>query len=150
MRALRDAVGSAGVAVAGDPTLLAAARKLAAKRRGPRLTVLDASHEAHVVAAIAASALATPGEDAALRMAAAIAATSVIDTSPEDLDDDVDQLLTPSTEVVTVILGRGVDPAVADQVRLSVAAASPNADVAVYEGNQLSPAIAVGVENARP
>jgi len=149
MRALRDAVGSAGVAVAGDATLLAAARKLAAKRRGPQLTVLDAAHEAHVVAAIAASALATPGEEVALRMAAAVAATSVIDTSPEDLDEDVDQLLTPRTEVVTVILGRGVDPAVADRVRLSVAATSPAADVAVYEGNQLSPAIAVGVENAR-
>ncbi|MGC4175037.1 DAK2 domain-containing protein [Demequina sp.] len=148
MRALRDAVGSAGVVVAGDPTLLGAARKLAAKRRGPKLTVLDTAHEAHVVAAIAASALATPGESVADRMAAAIAATHVIETSPEDLDDDVDRLLSERTEVVTVIVGRGVDSAVADRVRLSVAAAAPHADVAVYEGNQVSPAIAVGVENA--
>ena len=150
MRALRDAVGSAGVVVAGHPTLLGAARKLAAKRRGPRLTVLDSSHEAHVVAAIAASALATPGENVAERMATAIANTTVVDTSPEDLDDDVDQVITSRTEMVTVILGRGVDPAVADQVRLSVASAAPSADVSVFEGNQLTPAIAVGVENALP
>ena len=61
MRALRDAVGDGGVVVAGDTTLLGAARKLEAKRRGPRITVLDASHEAHVVAAIAASALVDAG-----------------------------------------------------------------------------------------
>ncbi len=149
MRALRDAVGEAGVVVAGDTTLLGAARKLQAKRRGPRITVLDASHEAHVVAAIAASALVTPGESVAARMAQAIKNTTVLDTTPGDLDDDVDQMLSPRTEVVTVIVGRGVDPAVADRVRLSVASAAPGADVAVYEGNQLTPAIAVGVENAQ-
>jgi dihydroxyacetone kinase-like predicted kinase len=148
MRALRDAVGEGGVVVAGEATLLAAARKLAAKRRGPRITVIDTAHEAHVVAAIAAAALATPGEATAMRMAEAVAATQVIDTTPDDLDDDVDQLLTPRTEVVTVIVGRGVDAAVADRVRLSVAAVAPRADVAIYEGNQVSPAIAVGVENA--
>jgi len=148
LRALRDAVGEAGVVVAGDTTLLGAARKLAAKRRGPRITVLDASHEAHVVAAIAASALATPGESVAARMAQAISDTIVIDTTAGDLDEDVDELLSSRTEVVTVIVGRGVDPAVADRVRMSVASAAPGADVAVYEGNQLSPAIAVGVENA--
>jgi len=141
-------VGEAGVVVAGDTTLLGAARKLAAKRRGPRITVLDASHEAHVVAAIAASALATPGESVAARMAQAISDTIVIDTTAGDLDEDVDELLSSRTEVVTVIVGRGVDPAVADRVRMSVASAAPGADVAVYEGNQLSPAIAVGVENA--
>ena len=148
MRALRDAVGTAGVVVAGDVTLLAAARKLAAKRRGPRLTILDTSHEAHVVAAIAASALATPGEDVAVRMAQAIADTQILDTDPDTLDEDVSALLSPRTEVVTVIVGRGVDPNVANEVRLSVAAVAPHADVAVYEGNQINPAIAVGVENA--
>ena len=80
MRALRDAVGAAGVVVAGDTTLLAAARKLEAKRRGPRITVLDAAHEAHVVAAIAASAIATPGESVAARMAQAIANTQAPST----------------------------------------------------------------------
>jgi len=148
LRALRDAVGEAGVVVAGDTTLLGAARRLAAKRRGPRITVLDASHEAHVVAAIAASALVTPGESVVDRMAQAIAATQVLDTTAGDLDDDVDQLLSSRTEVVTVIVGRGIDSAVADQVRLSAAAAAPGADVAVYEGNQIAPAIAVGVENS--
>lgn len=147
-RAIHDAVGSAGVVVAGDATLLGAARKLEAKRRGPRITVLDAAHEAHVVAAIAASTLVTPGESVAVRMAQAVARTRVFDTSADDLDEDVDNMINSRTEVVTVIVGRGVDPAVADRVRLSVASAAPGADVAVYEGNQLTPAIAVGVENA--
>ena len=98
----------------------------------------------------AASALVTPGENVAERMASAVANTTVVDTTPEDLDADVEQVLTQRTEVVTVIIGRGVDPAVADQVRLSVASVAPSADVSVFEGNQLTPAIAVGVENARP
>jgi dihydroxyacetone kinase-like predicted kinase len=148
MRALRDAVGEAGVVVAGEPTLLAAARKLAAKRRGPRLTVLDAAHEAHVVAAIAAAALVTPGESAADRMAAAISNTQVIDSTEADLESDVASLVTSRTEVVTVILGRGVNPALANRVRTSVAAVAPGADVAVYEGNQSTPDIAVGVESS--
>lgn len=148
MRALRDAVGSAGVVVAGDPTLLAAARKLEAKRRGPRITVLDAAHEAHVVAAIAASALATPGESAADLMADAIRNTVVVDSTEDDLGDDVASLISSRTEVVTVILGRGVDPAVANRVRMAVSAVAPGADFAVYEGNQSSPDIAVGVESS--
>ena len=148
MRALRDAVGESGVVVAGDSTLLAAARKLAAKRRGPRLTVLEASHEAHVVAAIAAAALVTPGESVADRMAAAIANTVAIDSTSDELDSDVEGLIDSRTEVVTVILGRGVNPAVADRVRMSVAESAPGADVAVYEGNQLTPDIAVGVESS--
>ena len=100
--------------------------------------MLDASHEAHVVAAVAAAALVTPGEAVAARMAQAIKATHGHWTRrPDDLDDDVDRLLSPRTEVVTVIVGRGVDPAVADAVRMSVASAAPGADVDVYEGNQL-------------
>jgi len=148
LRALRDAVGTAGVVVAGEPTLLAAARKLAAKRRGPHLTVLDAAHEAHVVAAIAAAALVTPGESVAERMAAAIANTTTVDSTEHDLDDDVAALVDSRTEVVTVILGRGVNLAVANSVRMTVAAAAPGADVAVYEGNQSWPDIAVGVESS--
>jgi len=149
-RAVRDAVGASGVVVAGNPTLLAAAKRLADKRRGPALTVIDAAHEAHVVAAMAAASLATPGESVAERMADAVARTVVVDTTEGDLDDDVDMLISRRTEVVTVIVGRGVDPAVAGRVRLSVASVAPGADVAVYEGDQLSPAIAVGVEDAAP
>ena len=148
MRALRDAVGEGGVVVAGNPLLLAAARKLGAKRRGPRITVLDANHEAHVVAAIAAAALTTPGEAVADRMAAAIANTQTADSTEGDLDSDVAALVNSRTEVVTVILGRGVDLAVANRVRTSVALTAPGADVAIYEGNQTSPEIAVGVESS--
>jgi len=148
-RAIRDAVGIAGVVVAGDPTLLAAAKRVASKRRGPKLTVLDTAHEAHVVAAVAAASLATPGESVADRMADAVARTTILDTTPADLDADVDQLLRPTTEVVTVIVGRGVDPAVAERVRMSVADIAPEADVVVFDGDQVSPAIAVGVENAQ-
>jgi uncharacterized protein len=148
MRALRDSVGDSGVVVAGDSILLAAARKLAAKRRGPRIVVLDAAHEAHVVAAVAAAALATPGESSVDAMAAAVRNTVVVDSTEHGLATDLAGLVGSRTEVVTVIVGRGVNPAVADAVRIAVAAAAPGADFAVYEGNQLSPDIAVGVENS--
>lgn len=147
-RALRGASGRAAVVVAGEPELFALANKVAGERRRPHLTVLDARHEAHVLVAVAAAALATPGEDRIAAMRAAIASTAVTESSGDALDDDVDRLVNETTEVVTLILGRGVNPAVADAVRLSVAAAAPTADVAVYEGDQAWPPISVGVENA--
>jgi len=147
-RALRGAAGRAAIVVAGEPSLLAVALKVAAERRRPSLTVLDAGHEAHVVAAVAASALATPGQDLAAVMAESIANTAVGDSSEDALDEDVDRLISARTEMVTLILGRGVDPAIADSVRLSVGTVAPRADVAVYEGYQAGPPILVGVENS--
>jgi len=147
-RALRDASGPSAVVVAGEPTLLAAAREVAAKRGRPRLTVLDSSHEAHLLAAVAAAALATPGEDVVALMEDAIRSTAVTQSTGDALDDDVDRLVTERTELVTLILGRTVDPGVAEAVRLSVAATAPGADVNVFDGNQAWPPIYVGVESA--
>ncbi|WP_430868781.1 DAK2 domain-containing protein [Demequina aurantiaca] len=146
-RAVKDASGRAAVVVAGHPALRAAALELADKRRKPELTVLDCAHEAQVVAAVAASALATPGQDLAEQMAEAAAATVVGSSSGDALDHDVDLLLSRSTEVVTLVLADGVNPSVADAVRISARASAPFADVNVYRGGHLEPAVLIGVED---
>jgi hypothetical protein len=138
-RAVRDASGA-------DPALLAVARALEAKRGKPHLVVLDAAHEAHVVAAVAASALATPGEKVADLMAAAVAATAVGESTGDALDEDLDRLVDSRTEVVTLILARGVDDSVAQSVTASIEARAPGAEVAVYEGGHEWPPILIGVE----
>lgn len=145
-RAVRDASGAEAIVVAGDPALLAVARALEAKRGKPHLVVLDAAHEAHVVAAVAASALATPGEEVADLMAAAVAATAVGESTGDALDEDLDRLVDSRTEVVTLILARGVDDSVAQSVTASIEARAPGAEVAVYEGGHEWPPILIGVE----
>lgn len=146
-RAVKDASGRNAIVAAGHPALRAAALTLADKRRKPELTVLDCVHEAQVVAAVAASALVTPGQDIAEEMAAAVAATTVGSSSGDALDDDIDRLLTRSTEVVTLVLADGVNPGIADAVRLSVRAHAPLADINVYLGGHSEPAVLIGVED---
>ena len=147
-RAVKDASGRAAVVAAGHPALRAAALTFADKRRKPALTVLECAHEAQVVAAVAASALVTPGQNLADHMAAAVAATTVGSSSGDALDDDVDRLLSASTEVVTLVLAGGVNPAIADAVRLSARTVAPLADVNVYLGGHSEPAVLIGVEDA--
>lgn len=147
-RAVKDASGRAAIVVAGHPALRGAALTLADKRRKPELTVLDGAHEAHVVAAVAASALVTPGQDLAEQMADAVAATVVGSSSGDALDEDVDQLLSRSAEVVTLVLADGVNPGIADSVRISAHAMAPLADVNVYRGGHAEPAVLIGVEGA--
>ncbi|WP_296667194.1 DAK2 domain-containing protein [Demequina sp.] len=147
-RAVRDASGAEAIVVAGDPALLGVARALADKRGKPRLVVIDAAHEAHVVAAVAASALATPGEDVGALMAAAVASTHVGESTGDALDDDLDRLVGADTEMVTLVLARGIDDSIAETARISVAARAPDADIAVYEGGQEWPPILIGVESA--
>ncbi|WP_062517372.1 DAK2 domain-containing protein [Demequina gelatinilytica] len=147
-RAVRDASGAEAIVIAGDGTLLGAAHELADKRGKPDLVIVDASHEAHVIAGVAASALATPGEDVERLMRAAVASTTVGESTGDALDEDLDGLIGPDTEVVTLVLARGVDPAVGDEARASVDARSPGAEVAVYRGGQEWPPILIGVERA--
>ena len=147
-RAVRDASGAEAVVVAGSPALLAAARHLAHKKRKPALRVLDASHEAQVIAAVAASSLATPGEDVGELMEAAVAATRVGQSTGDALDDDLDRLVSPETDLVTLVVGRGIDTAVAETARQSVAARAPDADFSIYEGGQAWPPLLIGVESA--
>ncbi|MDN4478351.1 DAK2 domain-containing protein [Demequina sp. SYSU T00039] len=147
-RAVRDASGAEAIVVAGDAQLLGAARALAARKGRPRLVVIDASHEAHVIAAVAASALATPGEDVVALMRAAVAATTVADSTGDALDDDLDRIVDRDTDVVTLILGRGVEMGVADHARLSLEARAPEAEVVVHAGGQVWPPVLIGVEAA--
>ncbi|MFW2513412.1 DAK2 domain-containing protein [Demequina sp. SO4-13] len=147
-RAVKDASGVAAVVVAGHPALRAAADELARKRRKPALTVLESQHEAQVISAVAAAALVTPGQDLADEMAGAVAATTVGQSTGDALDDDVDRLVDSATEVVSLILAAGVPDSVADAVRLSVRAASPDADVNVYRGEHAYPGVLIGVEHA--
>ncbi|WP_084038066.1 DAK2 domain-containing protein [Demequina sp. NBRC 110053] len=148
-RAVKDASSSAAVVVAGHPALRAAAEELARKRRKPALTVLDAQHEAQVIAAVAAAALTTPGQDIAEQMAHAAGATSVGQSTGDALDEDVDRMIDRDTEVVTLILASGIPEAVADAVRLSVHGTAPGADVNVYHGLQDAPGVLIGVERRR-
>ena len=147
-RAVRDVSGRGVVVAAGSPQLRLAAREAVSKKSLAHVTVLDAHHEAHVVAAIAAGATATPGEPIAQVMAAAVQRCVVGQSSPDALDDDIDRLLDASTEVVTLILAEGIPYGVADAVRLSAAAVSPGADVLVLNGRHHHPPILLGVERA--
>ncbi|WNM28263.1 DAK2 domain-containing protein [Demequina capsici] len=147
-RAVKDASGSSSVVVAGNLALRLAARELAARRRHWRMTVLEAGHEAQVIAAVAAAALATPGEDLAALMADAVARTATGASSVDALDDDVERLLGPYADVVTLILARGVPADVAEAVRRLVARTAPMADVQVYEGGHGEPGILIGVESS--
>ncbi|WP_062079130.1 DAK2 domain-containing protein [Demequina globuliformis] len=147
-RAVKDASGTHAVVVAGHPHLRAAAVELAHKRRKePSLTVLEAEHEAHVVAAVAAAALTTPGQDLAEEMRAAVARTSVTASTGDALDQDVDALVTAQTEVVSLILAAGVPEAVAEKARTSVPAVARAADVNVYRGGHAHPPVWIGVES---
>ncbi|PKQ26324.1 MAG: hypothetical protein CVT64_04330 [Actinobacteria bacterium HGW-Actinobacteria-4] len=145
-RAVKDASQSSAVVVAGHPALRAAAQVLADRRRKPHLTVLDATHEAHVVAAVAAAAVVTPGQDLAAQMAAAIAATTVDQSTADALDEDLDRLVNRDTEVVTLILAAGKTVEMTTTARLSLRALAPAADINVYEGGQKAPDILLGVE----
>src|SRR5690606_38965587 len=127
------ASGTRAVVVAGDPELRAAAARLAEGTTKPEVQVLRVQHEAQMVAAVAASALATHGEDLADAMAEAAEACVAATSTGDALDEDVDRLLTPDTELVTLILPEGMSTSVGDSVRLSAAAICPQAEVQVYE-----------------
>ena len=147
-RAVRDASGARAVVVAGDPALRAAATALATRKKGPEIQVVDANHEAHVVAAVSAAAVAGPDDDLFQAMSHAVASTVTAASTADALDEDVDRLLTPDTELVTLILPEGMSPSVADAVILSAAATAPLAQVTIYQGRHGSPVIFIGVERS--
>lgn len=147
LRAVRDASGSAAVVVAGDPELRAAAARLAEGRTAPTVEVLRVQHEAQLVAAVAASVFVSDPAALTDAMAAAAEACAAITTTADALDDDVDALLSPETELVTVIVPEGMSTSVADSVRLSAAAMCPEADVVVHEGRHTHGGIFIGVES---
>ncbi|WP_062388490.1 DAK2 domain-containing protein [Demequina iriomotensis] len=147
-RAVRDASGAEAIVIAGDAALRGAAHELADKRGKPDLVIIDATHEAHLIAAVAASALATPGEDIEALMRAAVDATVVGESTGDALDSNLDALVGPQTDVVTLVLARGIDPSVADEARASIEARAPGAEVAVYRGGQEWPPVLIGVERA--
>ncbi len=145
-RAVREASSYGVVIAAGNQQLRAAAEELAGRKGVGPVVVLPAQHEAHLIAAIAAGATVTPGEPLADVMRDAVLRCDVGSSSPDAIDDDVDRLLSPDVEVVTVVLARGVSDATADSVRLSAAAICPHADVNVYQGGHVTPGVLIGVE----
>lgn len=145
-RAVREASSGGVVIAAGNEQLLAAAEEIAGRKSPAPVVVLPAHHEAHVIAAIAAGATVTPGEPLAEVMREAVSRCDVARSSADAIDDDTDRLLTPDTEVVTIILARGLADATANSVRLSAAAVCPHADVNVYQGGHVEPGVLIGVE----
>lgn len=148
LRAVRDASGTKVVVVSGDPELRAAASRIAEGSADPEVEVLRVQHEAQMVAAVAASALAGEDEDLADVMTAAAEACVPATSTGDALDEDVDRLLTPDTELVTLILPEGMPTSVADAVRLSAAAVCPRAEVQVFEGRHTQAGIFIGVERS--
>lgn len=114
----------------------------------PEVEVLRVQHEAQMVAAVAASALAGEDEDLADVMTAAAEACVPATSTGDALDEDVDRLLTPDTELVTLILPEGMPTSVADAVRLSATAVCPRAEVQVFEGRHTQAGIFIGVERS--
>lgn len=147
-RAVRDASATHTVVVAGHPHLRAVAVAVAAKRRGPRVEVLAADHEAQVVAAVAAGAVGVRGLDMVADMSAAVAATSVSSSSADALVHDVGLMVGADTDVVTLILGAGIAPTVGHAAQAPVAAVAPLAQVQTLVGGQAWPPVLIGVERA--
>lgn len=145
-RAVRDASGRGVVIAAGNPQLRAAAVELSRHRSGAGITVLPSDHEAQVIAAVAAGALATPGEPLEQVMRAAVDRCAVTSSSPDAIGEDLEPLLTPDTQVVTVVLARGVPSSVADSIKLAVATVCRSADVNIYQGGHVLPGVLIGVE----
>lgn len=147
-RAVRDASDRGVVVVAGNEPLRRVAKELSAKKALAHVRVLDAAHEAQVVAAVAAGALATPGEPLAEVMAGAVACCEVGQSTADGAPAAVGALLDERAEVVTLVLGDTLAPdapAVA-AVRDVVSRRAPAADVQVYQGRQRSPQVLIGVE----
>jgi hypothetical protein len=145
---VRDASARGVVIAAGNPQLRAAAEDLARHRTGAGVTVLPSDHEAQVIAAVAAGALATPGEPLEAVMRAAVERCAVTTSSPDAIDEDLEPLLTPETEVVTIVLARGVPTSVADSAKLAVATVCRSADVNIYQGGHVLPGVLIGVEGS--
>lgn len=145
-RAVRDASGRGVVIAAGNPLLRAAAMVLASHRSGAGVVVLPADHEAQVIAAVAAGALATPGEPLESVMRAAVDRCTVASASAESLAEDVARVVGPTAEVVTLVLGREAPQEAAALVRRHAASVCPKADIAIYQGGHGEPSVLIGVE----
>lgn len=141
---------------------LGVAEAFAAAVGGPRVEVLDSRGEAAVVAAAA-----TAGQGGARRasMSDALARTRVASVEwpgapsaadaarPEPVpqlavaaSDAVRALVRPGDEVLTVIAGRDVPPAVVDAVEEAACAVVGGLEVVRLVGGQVAPALSLGVE----
>ncbi|MCB2411444.1 DAK2 domain-containing protein, partial [Demequina sp. TTPB684] len=81
-RAVREASAEGVVIAAGNEQLYGAAQELAGRKGAGRVVALQTQHEAHVIAAVAAGAMATPGEPLAEVMREAVERCEVARSSP--------------------------------------------------------------------
>ena len=147
-RVVADAGTDRVVVVAGASSLAAAARTLAARGEEPSVVVLDAESEPQVIAALVAAALASPGEDPDVAMRVAVACCTGEESSVASIVSDLERLITPDTDVATIILGAGLKASLADEAVRSLGIVAPEVDVHVYVGGQAAPAVIIGVETA--
>jgi dihydroxyacetone kinase-like predicted kinase len=122
-------------------------RGLPASDELPEIQLVAATTEAEVVSAIAAAMMADGTGDPATAMRAAVARTRTATTTVDALVDDIEQFVRDDTELATVILGRGVSRAVADNAVRRLALVAPHVEVQVLKGRQANPAIILGAES---
>lgn len=137
------------ILVAGTPELAAAAREAAQRNGGPAVDLVDSQTEPQLVAAVAAIALVSPGDDVLAAMRAAAESTVAAESTTNTIAADLERLLTPESEVAVVILGDGVPPNTADGVAERLGELAPDVEVQVFWGGQTHPAVIVGVEATR-
>lgn len=147
-RILADAGTDRVIVAAGAPALADAIRTLATDDREPSIVMLDAASEPQVLSALIAAALVSPGEDAEKAMADAVARCTSARARVDAIAEDLVEMITPDTEVATIILGDGVPKEFATTAIETLSASAPGIDVQVYEGGQAVPAVIIGVESA--
>lgn len=147
VRAVRDASGTQAVVVTGEKLLHEAVTRLAGKRRGPEIEVLEVAHEAHLVATVSAAALADGDPVAAMREAAQACRTATA-ADLAGLDGALASIVSPEAEIVTVVLPLDAGEGAEQTVREAVARLAPEAEAVVYQGGHASATVYAAVEGA--
>ncbi len=145
-RVVQDASDTRAVIAAGAPRLAAAMRGLPVSPELPALEFVDATTEAELVSAVAAAAMAGEVADLATPMRAAVARTRTATSTPDALADDLERIVRKDTELVTVILGRGISRRVTEGAIARLAMTAPHVEVQVFEGRQATPPVILGAE----
>ena len=130
--------------VAGTPALQAAALAL----DDDRVSVIAATTEPQLVAAVAAAALSDSASDVIAEMEKAAAGCRVAPSTMDALAEDLRRLIGDDDDVATVILGDGVSRGVAETGLRQLAAERADVHVQVFDGGQATPSVLLGVESA--
>ncbi|WP_265522152.1 DAK2 domain-containing protein [Oerskovia flava] len=148
-RVVVDAGTARVVVLPGGVDVAEVARRVATDRDalgGVEVDVLDAPTDLHVVAALAGAQLAEDGHQAAMVRALAQVRAARVTPDGEAVLSVLDDLLSDAPEVLTVLPGLAVDPAVVEIVAGIARSRVPGIEVVVLSSGRDEALIELGVE----